>query len=118
MKISNNSEDEYSLFIISTSSKSFLNYEFYYFVLIEYSSRVLNSTEYFFDILNEYTRLNIINYHFIIKRILWFDLSLQFSDMFIDFMYHQLISILFEGTIILLNNNYHLSEELIVIKNF
>ena len=74
LKISNPSEnDEYSIFIISTSSKSFLSLKFncFYSTTIEYSSRLLNPTEYLFDILNEYARSNIINYHFIIKRMLW-----------------------------------------------
>jgi len=49
---------------------------------------------------------------------LWFTIPFQFdnnntSEIFIDFMYHQLIPELHEGTMIILNNN-HLSEEFMV----
>jgi hypothetical protein len=89
---------------------------------IEHSSRLLIPTEYLFDILNEYNQSNITNYHFIIKRILWYHIPISFidhnqSDMFIDFMYHQLLSELLDGKIIVLNNNHQLSEQLMV-KNF
>jgi len=89
-----------------------------YIFLLEHSSRLLNSTEYFFDILNECIRLNIINYHFIIKRMLWLTIPMQFnnnnkSEIFIDFMYYQLIPELLEGTMIILNNN-HFSEEFMI----
>jgi len=90
----------------------------FYLIEIEYSSRLLIPSEYLFDILNECLRSNIINYHFIIKRMLWFHIPLQFndhnqSDMFIDFMYHQLLPELLEGKLIVLNNNI-LSEQLMV----
>ncbi|CAF2541248.1 unnamed protein product [Rotaria sp. Silwood2] len=93
--------DEYSIFIIITS---------------EHSSRLLNSTEYLFDIISECARANIIDFHFIIKRMLWFNIPIIFnnnnqSEMFINFMYHQLIPELLEGTMIILNNN-HLSDKL------
>ncbi|CAF3546374.1 unnamed protein product [Rotaria sordida] len=91
--------DEYSIFIVIAS---------------EYSSRLLNPTEYLFDIISECARANIIDFHLIIKRMLWFNIPSVFntnnqSEMFIHFMYHQLIPELLEGTMIILNNN-HLSD--------
>jgi hypothetical protein len=91
----------------------------FYLIELEHSSRLLNPTEYFFDILNEFIRSKIVNFHFIIKRMLWFNIPFQFDDnnnkseIFIDFMYHQLVPELLEGTMIVLNNNY-LSEEFMV----
>ena len=78
--------------------------------------------EYIFDILNEYARSNINNYHLIIKRTVWFDLPLELSDLqqselFVDFMYHQLIPEFVEGTWIILNN-HQLSEESMVKEIF
>ncbi|CAF3639551.1 unnamed protein product [Adineta steineri] len=99
--ISNSLEhDEYSIFIISAS---------------EQSSRLLNPTEYLFDILSECVRSNMTDYHLIIKRMLWFTIPMIFddnkSDIFIDFMYHQLVPELLEGTMIIIKNN-HFSDDL------
>jgi hypothetical protein len=49
---------------------------------------------------------------------LWFHIPFQFnennkSEIFIDFMYHQLIPELLEGILIVFNNN-HLSEKFMV----
>ncbi|UJR10303.1 hypothetical protein I4U23_014509 [Adineta vaga] len=92
---------EYSIFIISTSKNI---------------SRLLNPTEYLFDILNECFRSNIIDFHLIIKRMLWITIPFVLnndpqSEMFIDFMYNQVLSELIEGKMIILYNN-HLSDEL------
>ncbi len=92
---------------------------FFYQIKIENSSRLLNPSEYFYDILNEYHRSNITNYHFIIKRILWYHIPFQLtdhdqSDIFTDFMYHQLLPELLDGKMIVLNNNHHLSEQSMV----
>jgi len=62
----------------------------------------------------------MIDYHLIVKRMLWFTTPLIFdennkSDIFIDFMYHQLIPELLEGTMIVIKNN-HFSDELMVKK--
>lgn len=87
------------------------------FYLIEHSSRLLNPEEYLFDILNDCVRLNIINFHLIVKRMLWYNIPFDEnnikSDIFIEFMYHQLIPEVLEGTMIVLKNNY-LSEEFMV----
>ncbi|CAF1426007.1 unnamed protein product [Adineta ricciae] len=93
--------DEYSIFIISPSDQS---------------SRLLNPTEYLFDVLSECVRSNMVDYHLIMKRMLWYTIPMTFDDnnkseMFVDFMYHQLIPELLEGTIIVIKNN-HLSDEL------
>ncbi|CAF0977130.1 unnamed protein product [Adineta steineri] len=94
---------EYSIFIISAS---------------KYSSRLLNLTEYLFDIFNDCIRLNIDDFHLIIKRMLWFTIPFQMnhddkkSEIFIDFMYHQLIPEFLDGTMIILNNNNNLSDDL------
>jgi len=54
---------------------------------------------------------------------LWLTIPMQFnnnnnkSEMFIDFMYYQLIPELLEGTMIILNNN-HLSEEFMIEISF
>jgi hypothetical protein len=90
----------------------------FFLISTEHSSRLLNPTEYLFDILNECIRSNITDFHLIIKRTLWFTIPFQFtnynkSEMFIDFMYHQLIPELLEGTLIIQNTN-HLSTELMV----
>ena len=58
------------------------------------------------------------DYHLIIKRMLWFTIPLIFDDynkseIFIDFMYHQLVPELLEGTMIIIKNN-HFSNELMV----
>ena len=87
-------------------------------IFLEYTSRLLNPTEYVFDILNEYTRSNINNYHLILKRTVWFDLPLQRSadaqsDMFVDFMYHQLIPEFLEGTSIVLTKNQLPDESMV-----
>ncbi|CAF4602738.1 unnamed protein product [Rotaria sp. Silwood1] len=102
LNISNSLEhDEYSIFIISAS---------------ENSSRLLNPSEYLFDILSECVRANIDDYHLIIKRMLWFTIPMILDDnnkseIFIDFMYHQLVPELLEGTMIVIKNN-HLSDEI------
>ncbi|CAF3339033.1 unnamed protein product [Rotaria socialis] len=103
LNMSNSLEmDEYSIFIISAS---------------DHSARLLDSREYLFDITNECFRVNMIDFHFMMKRILWFNIPFTFntnnqSETFIHFMYHQLIPELLEGTMIILNNN-HLSDELV-----
>ncbi|CAF4054726.1 unnamed protein product, partial [Rotaria magnacalcarata] len=94
--------DEYSIFIISAS---------------DHSARLLDPKEYLIDIINECLRVNMIDFHFMMKRILWFNIPFIFntnnqSETFIHFMYHQLIPELLEGTMIILNNN-HLSDELV-----
>ncbi len=85
------------------------------------SSRLLNPTEYLFDILSECVRSNMTDYHLILKRMLWFTIPIIFdqnntSEIFIDFMYHQLIPELLEGTMIIIKNN-HFSDELMVYSN-
>ncbi len=52
---------------------------------------------------------------------LWFTIPIIFdqnntSEIFIDFMYHQLIPELLEGTMIIIKNN-HFSDELMVYSN-
>ncbi|CAF1023237.1 unnamed protein product [Rotaria sordida] len=102
LNISNSLEhDEHSIFIISAS---------------ENSSRLLNPNEYLFDILSECVRSNMDDYHLIIKRMLWFTIPMIFNDnnqseIFIDFMYHQLVPELLEGTMIIIKNN-HMPDEL------
>jgi hypothetical protein len=91
------------------------------FCAIEHSSRLLNPEEYLFDILNDCIRLKISDFHLIVKRMLWFNIPFDEnnikSDMFIDFMYHQLVPDLLEGTMIVLHNN-SLSDQLMVKDNF
>lgn len=84
----------------------------------EQSSRLLNPTEYLFDILSECVRSNMVNYHMIVKRMLWFTIPMKLDEsdrcqIFIDFMYHQLIPELLEGTMIVIKNN-HFSDEMMV----
>jgi hypothetical protein len=61
----------------------------------------------------------MVDYHFIVKRMLWFNLPIisdsqnNNSEIFIEFMFHQLVPELLEGTMIIINNN-HLSDELMV----
>jgi hypothetical protein len=91
-----------------------------FFDFIEHSSRLLNPMEYLFDILSECVRSNMVDYHLIVKRMLWFTIPLTFdvenkSEIFIDFMYHQLVPDLLEGTLIVIKNN-HFSDELMVEK--
>jgi hypothetical protein len=75
--------------------------------------------EYLFDILSECVRSNVIDYHLIVKRMLWFTIPFTLdnnnnkSEIFMDFMYHQILPELLEGIMIVLNNN-HLSDELTV----
>ena len=71
-----------------------------------------------FDVLSECVRSNMVDYHLIMKRMLWYTIPMTFDDnnkseMFVDFMYHQLIPELLEGTMIVIKNN-HLSDELMV----
>lgn len=59
------------------------------------------------------------DYHLILKRMLWFTVPIlvddnKKSELFIDFMYHQLIPELLEGTMIIIKNN-HLADELMVL---
>jgi hypothetical protein len=89
-------------------------------LFIESSSRLLNPTEYLFDILSECVRSNMVDYHLIVKRMLWFTIPMIFDDknkseIFIDFMYHQLIPELLEGTVIIIKDN-QFSDELMVEK--
>jgi hypothetical protein len=61
----------------------------------------------------------MVDYHLIIKRMLWFTIPIIFdennkSEIFIDFMYHQLIPELLEGTMIIIKNN-DFSDELMVM---
>ncbi|CAF3632068.1 unnamed protein product [Rotaria socialis] len=93
--------DEYSIFIISTT---------------ENPSRLLNPNEYLFDILSECVESKMTDYYLIIKRMLWFNIPMIFdnndkSEMFINFMYHQLVPELFEGTMIAIKDN-HISDDL------
>ena len=91
--------------------------------IIEHLSRLLSPTEYVFDILSECTRSNVIDFHFVVKRMLWFNIPFLFDDsnhqseLFIDFMYHQLVPELHEGTMIVLNNNYLPVELMVKTKN-
>jgi hypothetical protein len=60
----------------------------------------------------------MVDYHLIVKRMLWFTIPLIFDDKntsesFIDFMYHQLIPELLEGTMIIIKDN-QFSDELMV----
>ncbi|CAF0846167.1 unnamed protein product [Adineta ricciae] len=92
---------EYSIFIISDTKNI---------------SRLLTPAEYIFDVLNECIRSNLTDFHLIIKRMLWVTIpfvltSDTHSEMFINFMYHQLVPELTDGKMILLFNN-HLSDEL------
>lgn len=86
---------------------------------IEQSARLLDPTEYLFDVLSECVRSHIPDYHLIVKRMLWFNLPIihdpasSKADLFIDFMYHQLVPELLEGTMIVIKNNY-LSDEMMV----
>jgi len=126
LNITNNFEhDEYSIFIISPSGK--ISVESKKKTNInplnsDQSSRLLNSTEYLFDILSECIRSNVTDYHLIIKRMLWFTNSMiskekiHQSEIFIDFMYYQLVPEFLEGILIVLLNN-HFSDELMVRRN-
>lgn len=87
----------------------------------EQSSRLLNPTEYLFDILSECVRSNMVNYHLIVKRMLWFTIPMKLDEsdkcqIFIDFMYHQSIPELLEGTMIVIKDN-HFSDEMMVRKS-
>jgi hypothetical protein len=141
VNIPNESEyDEYSIFIISTSGynsffhirhnddNGFLRFSSSsssvrgFVSYLESSSRLVDPSEYLFDILSECVRSTMTNYHFIVKRMLWFHLPLKIdaqqqnkSDGFIDFMYHQLVPELLEGTMIVINNN-HLPDQSMVDK--
>lgn len=85
----------------------------------ENSSRLLDPAEYLFDVLSECVRSNMVDYHFIVKRMLWFNLPILVdnqssnSELFVEFMFHQLVPELLEGTMIIIKNN-HLSDELMV----
>ena len=84
----------------------------------EQSSRLLNPTEYLFDILSECVRSKMVDYHLIIKRMLWFTTPITFDDddkseIFVDFMYHQLVPELLEGTMIVFKDN-QFSDEMMV----
>ncbi len=86
----------------------------------EQSSRLLNPTEYLFDVLSECVRSKMVDYHLIIKRMLWFITPMTFddndkSDIFIDFMYHQLVPELLEGTMIVIKDN-QFSDEMMVMR--
>lgn len=96
----------------------FINFSVLFLIFqIEHTSRLLNPTEYLFDILNDCIQSKIINYHLIIKRILWFTIPFQFdinnqSEIFINFIYHQLLPEFLEGIMIILKNSCF-SEEFI-----
>lgn len=123
MNITNSLEnDEYSIFIISSTGNIFFNRKFQFFSenFIENSSRLLNPNEYLFDILSECVRSNAVDFHLIVKRMLWFTVPMIFDDqnkseVFIDFMFHQLVPELLEGTMIVIKNN-QLSDEIMVKK--
>lgn len=90
------------------------------FLFLEHTSRFLNPKDYLFDIINEYLQSNKLDFHFTMKRILWFNIPLTFShdnqsDIFINLIYHQLVSDLLEGTMIIFDAN-HLSDQLMVKK--
>jgi hypothetical protein len=60
----------------------------------------------------------MVDYHLIVKRMLWFTTPMIFdennkSDIFIDFMYNQLVPELLEGTMIVIKNN-QFSDEMMV----
>lgn len=67
--------------------------------------------------MNECIQLKIFNYHFILKRILWFTIPYQYDinnqlETFINFMYNQIIPDYLEGLMIIFNDN-HFSQQLI-----
>ena len=60
----------------------------------------------------------MVDYHLIVKRMLWFTTPMiidekNTTETFIEFMYHQLVPELLEGTMIIIKNN-ELSDELMV----
>ena len=112
--------DEYSIFIISASGKTFFVHAHHltFKSSEEQTSRLWNPTEYLFDILSECVRSKMVDYHLIVKRMLWFTTPIIFddnntSDVFIDFMYHQLVPELLEGIMIVIKDN-QFSDEMMV----
>ena len=60
----------------------------------------------------------MVDYHLIVKRMLWFTIPMMYdeentSETFIDFMYHQLVPEVLEGTMIVIKEN-NFSDELMV----
>ncbi|CAF1159280.1 unnamed protein product, partial [Didymodactylos carnosus] len=88
-------QDEYSIYVISS----------------EHTSRLLNPTEYILDILSECLRTNIGEYHFIVKRLLWYFLPLKFdNELFINSMYNQIMPDYLDGTMIIVQKHEFTDE--------